>query len=233
MPATNRTKFLKSYGLPLDSDLSLKELAQISGDPIDALKEVWDRGMGAWRTNPSSVRLRETYAKNPNLSQYPRSSRLSPQQWAFGRVYSFLQRSKTVFYGADRDIAERYGLLTGGGVKTIRDQLKALRIRDRSYLYSARMSAKENGYDPNAVFLSDKPEFKLMYKTPDGSYRYFGRVGYGDFHIYSMLERRGMVDDGTAMKKQDTFIKSHSAIKGNWKRDPYSPNNLAIWILWS
>lgn len=201
--------------------------------PLKALEEVYDRGMGAWLTNPSSVRLRGTFVKNPSLSQYGRSSRLTPQQWAFGRVYAFLQKTKKVFYDADRDIAEKYGLITGAGYSGIRDQLKDLRIRDRSYLYSVRMSAKESGYDPNAVFLSDKPEFKLMYKTPDGSYRYFGRVGYGDYHIYSMLERRGEIEEGTASKKQDTFVKSHSKIRGNWKRDPYSPNNLAIWILWA
>lgn len=62
--------------------------------------------------------------------------------------------------------------------------------------------------------------------------RHFGRIGYGDFLIWSALERRGSVEDGTADKKRERFWKSHSKIKGDWKKDDFSPNNLALRILW-
>jgi hypothetical protein len=46
------------------------------------------------------------------------------------------------------------------------------------------------------------------------------------------LEKKEKAPKGTADKKRATFQKSHSAIKGDWKKNPYSPNNLAIQILW-
>ena len=70
------------------------EIAKLSGMPRMALQEVFDRGVGAYKTNPESVR--------PGVQ--------SPEQWAFGRLYSFVMRRNSTFGGADRDIAVKYGL---------------------------------------------------------------------------------------------------------------------------
>jgi hypothetical protein len=40
-----------------------------------------------------------------------RPSVKSPESWAFGRVFAFVQKTANVFYKADRDIAVKYGLL--------------------------------------------------------------------------------------------------------------------------
>ena len=71
-----------------------------------------------------------------------------------------------------------------------------------------------------------------MYASPDGSVRRFGRVSYGDFIIWSYLESEGIVPKGTARKKRSVFHKSHEAITGDWRNDKYSPNRLALQILW-
>lgn len=34
----------------------------------------------------------------------------SPEQWAMGRVYSFVMRRKTTFGGVDKSIAEKYNI---------------------------------------------------------------------------------------------------------------------------
>jgi hypothetical protein len=60
----------------------------------------------------------------------------------------------------------------------------------------------------------------------------FGRVGYNDFILWKHEERQGRVRDGYAEQKRRTFRKSHSAIKGNWKSNRFSPNALAINVLW-
>jgi hypothetical protein len=60
----------------------------------------------------------------------------------------------------------------------------------------------------------------------------FGRVGYKDHLMWSHLERKGDVPDGTAEAKKARFQKSHRAMKGDWKSNPYSANNLALRILW-
>lgn len=104
---TNREQVLRHLGLPADTSLSVKELARIIKVPAEALQEVYNRGIGAWKTNPESVRLKKDFSKNPNMALYPRSARLSKEQWAMARVYSFVNRGKT-FYTTDADIARKY-----------------------------------------------------------------------------------------------------------------------------
>jgi hypothetical protein len=103
---THRESVLKVLGLPKDTTLSLEELAEHTDLPVEALQEVYNRGVGAWKTNPESVRLKD-FSKNYNLSKYPRSARLSKEQWGMARVYSFVDKGKT-FYTADSDIAKKY-----------------------------------------------------------------------------------------------------------------------------
>jgi hypothetical protein len=91
----NSVAFKKKHGIPVGEGLSLMEISKLSGFPRMALQQVFDRGVGAYKTNPGSVR--------PSVS--------SPEQWAFGRVYSFVMKRKSTFGGADRDIAVRYRLL--------------------------------------------------------------------------------------------------------------------------
>ena len=109
--STNRIKFLNIFGLPKDTSLSLEEIAELSQIPVAALQEVYNRGVGAWKTNIASVRLKKDFSKNPNTAEFPRSSRLTKEQWGFGRVFAFAMGTKKVFYGADKDIAKEYGLL--------------------------------------------------------------------------------------------------------------------------
>lgn len=86
--------------------------------PKEALQEVYNRGVGAWKSNIASVRLRGSFAKNPDTNRYPRAARLGKQQWAIARVYSFVMRTPSDFYGADKYIAEKYGLVDSRGRQT-------------------------------------------------------------------------------------------------------------------
>jgi len=105
---TNRERFFKLHGLPKDTQLSLTKIAKLSGFPRKALDEVYDKGMAAYYTNPLSVRTKDTFEKNKDV---PMSQKLSPQQWATARVYAFVMKTRKVFHGADKHIAEEYGLL--------------------------------------------------------------------------------------------------------------------------
>lgn len=62
--------------------------------------------------------------------------------------------------------------------------------------------------------------------------RRFGRVGYNDHLIYQHLEEAQQVPKGTAASKKNRFHLSHEAIPGKWKTDRFSPNRLALDILW-
>jgi hypothetical protein len=86
---THRENFLKKYELP-DRGYSLDELARISNKPRRVLQEVYNRGIGAYSTSPQSVRMKGTYKKGVNA---PMSMKLSKEQWAMARVYSFLDNN--------------------------------------------------------------------------------------------------------------------------------------------
>lgn len=105
---TNRERFLKKHGLPNDTSLDLKEISTLSGMPFSALKMVYNKGLGAYHTNPESVRLKGSFKKDPSA---PLSMKLSPQQWGMARVYAFVMKTPKVFRGADKHIAELYDLL--------------------------------------------------------------------------------------------------------------------------
>lgn len=76
--------------------------------PMSALRMVYNKGLGAYSTNPQSVRMKGTFEKNVDA---PMSMKLSAQQWGMGRVYAFVMKTKPVFYGVDRHIAKMYDLL--------------------------------------------------------------------------------------------------------------------------
>ena len=107
MVTTNKKAFLKLHNLPEKTSLSLEDMSALSGMPTAALQQVYNRGIGAWKTSPQSVRLEKSYEKDPSK---PRTARLGKEQWAGARVYAFLMKTKKVYYGADDDIREHFGL---------------------------------------------------------------------------------------------------------------------------
>jgi len=110
MPRTHKQQLMSKLGLPQDSTFSIEELAELLDLPVEALQEVYNRGTGAWKGNISSVRLQKDFSKNPDTKAFPRSARLGKEEWSMARVYSFLNKSKGSFYGADSDIVRRYRL---------------------------------------------------------------------------------------------------------------------------
>lgn len=99
------------------------------------------------------------------------------------------------------------------------------------YLEVAKARAKKAGYDPDLLKLSPKKEYKLTYDNV-----HFGRHPYPDFIIYSILAKDSDAPEKYtteyAEKKRTAYLKRSGLIKGDWKRDPKSPNNLARNINW-
>ena len=110
-------------------------------------------------------------------------------------------------------------------------QLESKDLKSEEYLKKAKASAKKAGYDPKKIFFSDDNIHKLMYKIDNKIIR-FGRVGYGDFIIWSHLEKNNKVSKGTADKKRNTFRKSHGKITEIHKLGKNTANELAINVLW-
>jgi len=84
--AIHRLNFFRKYNLE-EKGYSLQQLSKISKISLSTLQKVYDRGIGAYRSNPTSVRMKRTFKKNVNA---PYKMKLSKEQWAMARVYSYL-----------------------------------------------------------------------------------------------------------------------------------------------
>ena len=88
MVVTNKQKFNKKYKQPINTANGKDDIVRLTGIPKKILDEVYDRGIGAYKTNPKSVR--------PNVK--------SKEQWAMARVNSFLKAlSSGKFRGGRHD----------------------------------------------------------------------------------------------------------------------------------
>jgi hypothetical protein len=116
---THRENVLKRFGLT--GPQSMETLSKVSGISIDTLQEVYNRGIGAYKTNPTSVRMLGSFEKNVRA---PMSMKLSKEQWAAARVYSFLDGNPK----HDNDLRRRGGgmELSAGAEK----QAEAYRLGD-------------------------------------------------------------------------------------------------------
>ena len=85
---THKEDVVQHYGLPESN--SLKALSDATSVPVSTLQQVYNRGIGAYKTNPSSVRMKGSYAKGVDA---PMSQKLSKEQWAMARVYSFIDQN--------------------------------------------------------------------------------------------------------------------------------------------
>ena len=90
MVVTNKQKFNKKYKQPINTANGKDDIVRLTGIPKKILDEVYDRGIGAYKTNPKSVR--------PNVK--------SKEQWAMARVYAFVMKGKT-YKTADKDLADK------------------------------------------------------------------------------------------------------------------------------
>lgn len=70
------------------------------------------------------------------------------------------------------------------------------------------------------LFISNKPDKKYMIQDPQGKWVHFGQIPYEDYTKHQ--------DD---FRRNNYLIRSAN-IRGNWRDNPYSPNNLSRNILW-
>jgi hypothetical protein len=77
MVLTYKNKFNKKYGFSKEQSHSLADISKLTGFRLDQLQIIYNKGIGAFRTNPASVR--------PAVR--------SKEQWAMARVYASLDPS--------------------------------------------------------------------------------------------------------------------------------------------
>ena len=77
MVLTYKNKFNIKHGFPKNESHSITEISNLSGYKLSGLKTIYNKGIGAYKTNPQSVR--------PNVK--------SPEMWAMARVYASINPS--------------------------------------------------------------------------------------------------------------------------------------------
>jgi hypothetical protein len=86
MVLTYKNRFNTKYGFPKDEPHSIAEISQLTGYKKSGLETIFDKGVGAFRTNPASVR--------PSVK--------SPEQWAMARIYSAVMGGKAARVDANQ-----------------------------------------------------------------------------------------------------------------------------------
>lgn len=87
---SHRVQYLERMKQDTSKSYNIKELSKISGFSNKTLQTVYNRGVGASKTNILSVRIKGTFKKTKK--SLPRSQRLSKEQWGMARVYAFLNK---------------------------------------------------------------------------------------------------------------------------------------------
>ncbi len=94
---TYKQKFNKKYGYGKDDSHTLSEVAKETGKSKKGLQQIYNKGIGAYKTNPESVR--------PNVK--------SKEQWAMARVYSAVMGGKASRVDKNELAMENGGIVNG------------------------------------------------------------------------------------------------------------------------
>jgi hypothetical protein len=97
---------------------------------------------------------------------------------------------------------------------------KSQDISDFSDVDKVKRNAEQYFGRKVPIYLSLRKNKKFCIQKPDGTWSHFGQMGYEDFTKH-----------GNRMR-QHNYLNRAYGIKGDWKDDPYSPNNLSINLLW-
>ncbi len=92
MGLTNKQKFNIIYKQDKNQANSKEDISRLTKIPIKFLNEVYDNGIGAWKTNPESVRK-------------VKGVKLPKEAWAMARVYAFIVKRKEGGLDFDLDIS--------------------------------------------------------------------------------------------------------------------------------
>jgi hypothetical protein len=94
-------------------------------------------------------------------------------------------------------------------------------IQKFSNVETAQKKAYELYRELGTLYLSTKKDKKFMIFNPKKKkFIHFGQMGMEDFNKHKDPERL------------ESYLRRSLKIKGDWRKDIYSPNNLSIFILW-
>jgi hypothetical protein len=93
---------------------------------------------------------------------------------------------------------------------------------ETEYLRIMKIIAKDAGYNPDELQLANDGRHKLEINGIK-----FGHIDYPDFVLFLI---NGEYDE--AYKRRRSYLIRTAKMKGDWKNDKFSKNNLARRIIW-
>ena len=218
---TWKQKYNKKYGNDLDASNSLSDIAEDTGVSKKGIQKIYNKGIGAYKTNPSSVR--------PNVK--------SKEQWAQARVYSAVMGGK-----ASKVDKKELSMEKGGIMDSRRNKDKEFdRAQEREYMRSQydrltqddkeklkmiqQMMAKEKvNYAKGGL---TKAELKLNIYEPSGDYFMEKKGGKIILHLTSkdasnlppsFFERYNVEDNGKGYYGTSYIVSKKYAKGGEVKK---------------
>ena len=147
---TYRNKFNIKYGFDKNESHSLAEISKLTKLKLSSLQDIYNKGIGAYKTNPQSVR--------PNVK--------SKEQWAMARVYSAIMGGKAAKVDANelsKGKMEKGGLIAPNGKKSnlTAEQYKLV----RTPAFKKWFGDWENSPESASKVVDENGEPKVVYRT--------------------------------------------------------------------
>lgn len=156
---TWKQKYNKKYGYSENESHDLEEIAKDTGISLKGLQQIYNKGIGAYKTNPESVR--------PNVK--------SKEQWAMARVYSAVMGGKASKVDANELKMKKF-MIGGYNAKTISDfknPKEAMEYVDKEIVDKAvgiYIGGKVPKVDANELKMNDGGQLDLQKESKKGDH---------------------------------------------------------------
>lgn len=223
---TWKQKYNKKYGYPANESHDLKEISKDTGVSLKGLQQIYNKGIGAYKTNPQSVR--------PNVK--------SKEQWAMARVYSAVMGGKASKVDANELKMKKF-MIGGYNAKTISDfenPKEAMEYVDKEIVEKA-VGIYVGGkvpIDTNELKMNTGGKVNLVSESKKGDHTSRDLNNYNDVLD---LEADGMVgadsglfEDGGSLDFLDDVDKifarggATDVVVNNWNEIPDSFKNVTL-----
>ena len=194
---TYKDKYNKRYGYKKGTSHDLKEIARDTGVSLKGIQQIYNKGIGAYKTNPQSVR--------PNVK--------SKEQWAYSRVYSSVMGGKAAEVDKKELKMAKGGSTYQGGGEIWYIMPKESNLDDYKLWGVSPLVAKITNSKGDKGFFG-------LYKLVGFSEKAFGNLTYwlvpfGVFRVVDEEKKTGTIDFIT--KKEDVWrFDTHWIPKNAW-----------------
>ena len=200
---TYKQKYNKKYDYPKNEGHSLAEISKDTGVSKKGLQKIYNKGVGAYKTNPQSVR--------PNVK--------SPEQWAQARVYSAVMGGKAAKVDAKELKMAEGGLIEAKQYFIDYGFIEDLRSDERYYV---EILLKDN------VSKKEVAEAKNYFYQTDNLYG--DKKHYVDNLIkFRMRELYTFAKGGATDITNIEVVRESNSLDGVWYKGKFGVNGKMTW----